>query len=351
MPTDLSVVRDWAPFTIDALGLVTLLGAESVDRVAGQLTHDKLTAWLPTLGTYVFADNRVIEPLAGFHLYNITDGIMATDLAGWFARWLLREDVTVCASTLRISWASTDPRPAPSKFRHLAETLLTYSLGVVGTLVPAVLAAVLRDWWGLANGIAIIASVLVRQACLRQHRAYIDRVETTTDISPEDVKLFVTLPDGRAVTVFTTRDILIECLLTTPRPARPRLYMATRAVGWGAFGLHVICLGMASLFSQLLCITLLLSVTVLMVWQIGQDRQRVGGLMLQRQDADLPFRAAAYARLDLTGDQEESMVLWNLFPHKKNAAWWSKYEKAKMSENGFKTWNTVLKEADVEKQV
>src|SRR5271156_582823 len=42
----------WAPFRIDALGLVTLLGAERVDQVVGRLAHHRLTSCLPLLGAF-----------------------------------------------------------------------------------------------------------------------------------------------------------------------------------------------------------------------------------------------------------------------------------------------------------
>jgi len=79
----LDTLQQWMPFRIDALGLVTILGNDRVDLVLGQLTHSSLTEWLPLLGAYTIVSNRIIEPLPGFNLYNITDGITASDLAGW----------------------------------------------------------------------------------------------------------------------------------------------------------------------------------------------------------------------------------------------------------------------------
>lgn len=55
----------------------------------------------------------------------------------------------------------------------------------------------------------------------------------------------------------------------------------------------------------------------------------------------MPFRAAAYADLDLTPSKEDSMVLWNPVPHRSSEVWWAKYRKAK-DEKSFGTWHVTL---------
>ena len=55
----------------------------------------------------------------------------------------------------------------------------------------------------------------------------------------------------------------------------------------------------------------------------------------------MPFRAAAYTRLNLTPAQEDSVVLWNLFFHRSSEYRWDKYWKAKEAQD-FGTRNTVF---------
>ncbi|KAI8935181.1 hypothetical protein NX059_007774 [Plenodomus lindquistii] len=338
MPWDIiASFRAWAPFRIDALGLVTILGAQGADRVLGQLTTNRYADWLPMLGSYIIANDQITEPLPSFSLHNITDGIVATDLAGWFCRWLLCQDFTMCSSSISI--AVTPPNATKRQKRQTGCAVAFGTLGLAAIILPAVI----RDWWGLANGIAMMLSVFVRQIVLDQNRLALKRAMKGVENAPDQqVKVFVTLPNGKAISLHTTRGIVIECLLTTPVPPHPRLYDVTRSVGWIAFGIHVVSLGMACLVTQLLVVALLTSSTIVACRQIGSDREHVGGcMMIKRADSHVPFRAAAYARLELTPAQEQSMVLWNLFPHRSNKVWWNKYKVTKASKN-FETWDQLL---------
>lgn len=334
------IIKQWEPFKIDALGLVTIMGAERTNRILGQLTHNTFTAWLPMLAAHIIANNDINSPIPGFSLYNITDGIVATDLTAWFARWLLNEDLKFSSSTVSVSATSSMPK----RIKSLGWDILSYALGLLN-LVPLVFSIALGDWWGFTNAVAVVVSVLVRQMVLGQNRLAIDRAADSDKIARQPVKVLVILPDGRAVAVRVTRDVLLNCLLTDPRPTHPRLYTAARAVGWAAFGIHVVALGMASLVCQLVTILLLILPTIVSAWEIGTDRRRIGRrLCLVREDADLPFRAAAYARLGLSATEQESMLSWNLFPQKSNEAWWTKYNEAKAT-NKFDKWSEMLSQS------
>src|SRR3954470_13781324 len=84
-------LSSWAQGTglkIDALGLVTLLGAEEMDRSIGRLVPSLYLDYLPLLGAFVVAGNRFVVKKPGSALCNISVGIMTTELAGWFSRWL-----------------------------------------------------------------------------------------------------------------------------------------------------------------------------------------------------------------------------------------------------------------------
>ena len=58
------ILNSWADSTglrIDALGLVTLLGAEKMDRSIGRLVTSRYFDYLPLLGAYTVAGNRITE--------------------------------------------------------------------------------------------------------------------------------------------------------------------------------------------------------------------------------------------------------------------------------------------------
>lgn len=94
----LSSVRKWSPFRIDALGLVTILGAEEVDKAVGRLIENPWVEYLPLLAAFVVAGNRFVQPSSGYVIYNISDGVMATDVAGWLSRWL---------GAQKLNWSNT----------------------------------------------------------------------------------------------------------------------------------------------------------------------------------------------------------------------------------------------------
>lgn len=174
----------------------------------------------------------------------------------------------------------------------------------------------------------MLASVAVRCIVQVENRRAIDlAVKNSEETSREEVKILVSLPNSKIVTIRTTRGIAIDCLLTTPRVRNPKLYNATRALAWVFFGVHIISLGMACLFSQIIAIVLLISATVIAARQIGMDRGHIGHRMnLERfDDSKHSFRAATYAQLKLSREEEESMVIWSLFPHRSNKKWWKKY--------------------------
>ncbi|KAK3052511.1 hypothetical protein LTR09_006365 [Extremus antarcticus] len=78
----------WSPFRLDALRLVTLLGADEVARAIGSWMHNSLTDYLPVLGAFKVVSDQIAAFEPGFSLYNISDGIWLTELAPWFTRWL-----------------------------------------------------------------------------------------------------------------------------------------------------------------------------------------------------------------------------------------------------------------------
>jgi len=116
--------------------------------------------------------------------------------------------------------------------------------------------------------------------------------------------------------------------------------------GWVAFACHVISLGMTCLFSQLLSVAVLIGGTVLKIYHYQDDKSRIGfALVLQRIDESRrDFRAATYARLQLSQKEEESMIQWNLFPHESNEQWWERYRQCTTEQKlgAFQIWDQLL---------
>lgn len=321
----LQYLRKWAPFQIDALGLITLLGADEVDRAVGRLTRSHVTDWLPFLGVYKISSNSITEPIPGFRLFNITDGLLASDVTGWFSRWLLHQNIHNASTTIRIG---RQQHPASRT------SLPSAVFGILALAPPVVLSLLLRDWWGVVNGIAMVISVLVRRLVLQENEKALDENATCAWKDPkkaeEEVKVFLETPFGDAATVFTSRRVVVRCLLTTPRPQNQTYYLSIRFFGWLAFAAQVISLGMSCLFVQILTVVIVCLSTVLVIWQVGSDEHCVGKqLLLTKAQAckGEESRSWAYMRLDLNDTEQDSMVAWSLFPQRSNSEWWDDYNK------------------------
>lgn len=318
----LYALREWSPFKIDALGIVTLLGAEELNLAVGRLVRNRLTENFPVLAAYIVANNTLSKPLSGFVIYNITDGIVATDMTPWFARWLTCAKVSYSSTSLVIS-VSNNPKATP-----LYADIFPGLLGGTVLVGFMALAVITGDWWGFVNCVAMAVSVIVRRLVVNQLCQGIDNQVGNINTDPSSVvKCFCTLPDGSGVTLILEREILVQCLLSEPRPPSPGLYEVSRVIGWVAFGCHVLALGMACLLNQILSVLLLLVTTVLVVRRIGDSETRIASrLQLRRLDSTVPgHRSTTYAKLALTSKEEASMLAWNLFPHRSNESWWKQY--------------------------
>lgn len=327
----------WAPFKIDALGLVSLLGANDVDRAIGQISRSQWTDYLPFVAGFVVASDSFRMPVPGFALYNISDGIYAIDIAGWFSRWLMSQGLTYNSSTLIIS--------VPQRYHIRRDCIIRpvwYGIAVAAVLV--ILPLLMADWWGLANSLALGTSVLIRCALLDMNRDAIDvSAENGISQSRTVVKTFWTLPNGSSVTIYVPRGVLTECLLNTPRVAKPRRYFGLRIGAWVAFSIHVVSLGMTALPNQMLAVSVLVASTVCVIVGVGTDKEMIGSrIVLHRTDHQgrNNSMAAVFARLKLCAAEEESMVAWKLMPHRRNEIWWRKYADCivQNNERAFDTW-------------
>lgn len=345
-------LRSWAPFKIDALGLVTILGAEEINRKVGRLCVSRVTEFVPLVAGQIIADNSFTSSIPGFTVHNITDGICATDVVGWFSRWLLCQKLTYNATTLTIG-------TIPSMLSVRASLRRAVLLGVGVLLSMILLASAIRDWWGLVNAISLVLSVFARFEILKANRNAIDtEADNASRQSSAIIKTFWKLPDGSCIALYTTRGILTECLLTTPKPADPRTYILSRAIAWGAFLIHILSLGMAALPSQLLCVGVLAASTACTVMRLGSDDEQIGTrLQIRRIDHYRPGQsgpmAAMFARLCLSEQEVESMIEWKIMPLLKHRVWWEKYRHFCAQNNiaAFDDWKRKETWVDFENRV
>ena len=201
--------KDWAPFYIDALGLITLLAAESLRQSISRLVYNPYAEYLPFLAAQIFADNTIANPVPGFTLYNITDGVLATDLSAWWTRWLLCQKLQYNATTLHVN-ALASQRPLITCHWVL---MVCMNFIVNGALI--VIPVLLGDWYGFASSVSIVTIIFARGYLLFSLRQSLDKLvddaEQAGQGRRDPVTLFLTVLNGRAVTIRTTRGITPMC--------------------------------------------------------------------------------------------------------------------------------------------
>lgn len=295
-----TILHDWHPFSIDALGLVTLLGAEEVNACIGRLVQSRWLEYMPLLAGFVIAGDRFRSKSPLFQLYNISSGIETTDMSFWFTRWILAQDFEITRSLVYWEIAET-----PRIWWYYYSTSFIISFCLTGFLV--VLAALTKDWYGLANAIAIVVSIIVRSSNLQANRSAIDRAvaqakplrgtyrhalqqrgdetQTSTPSTPLDesvnpcgkpwrheyAKVAIITSDAKVVTMFMPEQLIVPVFVGNPKPLNSRFYYICRMFGWTAFAIHVIALGMTKLVSQMYTVALLIIPTVLLCWKFGCD--------------------------------------------------------------------------------
>jgi hypothetical protein len=373
----LAHIKNWKPFQIDALGLVTLLGADEVNQSVGTLQHRRFTEYLPLLAAFVIAGDRFVTEQPGFVLYNLTDGITSTELQGWFTRWLMSQPVN--SATTVLEWK---PNTSSTRRYDLVAPLLSFVL-VMPLLVVTTL---IGDWYGVGNAAAIIISISTRVYLVSQRRRARDKVAnqknavttehaaTTNDAvtlkegtKTKDKRLCIIRSDGRMITCVVPHSVL-KTFVGNNRVKFHNLYHCARWLCWLALGVHMCILGMCSLFTQIYTVLLLVLstwwFTTDFVWDVRREKEHNSG---RPEDSTfkLPFnrewfveqidppkekekekekkdkngeteienldrRQIAWARMDLEEGEEEEMDRWNLFPIRaKNPKWWDEYERLK----------------------
>ena len=346
----LAHIRDWKPFTIDALGLVTLLGADEVNQSVGTLQRRRFTEYLPLLAAFVIAGDRFNAEQPGFVLYNLDAGITSTELKGWFTRWLMSQKVNNATTVLE--WQRLEV-----KWRW--EKPVAQALSFVLVMPLLVITVLVGDWYGVGNAVAIIFSILTRVYLLSQ-RCHIrdEAANPEKNKTDEEERLFVIRSDGRMVTLKVPESVRTTFVNQAAVP-RHRWYHYARWLCWVALGVQMCILGMCSLFTQIYTVLLLVLSTWWFTsdffWDIGRQRKpktsdgptvsiipfnrdwcvkqtdhqtetKVQGDVVVASDK----RQWAWARLNLTAAEEQAMRSWNLFPIEvKNDDWLLKYKNLK----------------------
>jgi hypothetical protein len=321
----LSGIKSWAPFKIDALGIITLLGSQNVRQSISCLSLSPLAEYLPILAPQIIADNSIAISIPGFMLYNITDGVAAMDLCAWWTNWLFCQSLSWNSSTFYISSSDSSGKVRASS---LTITYLLVVLNITLDVALIIIPVFLEDWYGFAASVGVVVTIITRVSVLSLFRRSLDTLVLQSMDDRNPVKLFILLPNGKAVTVLTTRGIATKCLLTEPRPQNNTLHLIIRSIHWTAFGVLVVCLGMACLCMQIIIVTVMLLATILVFHRICCDESRVGRyLKIEQVEGNYveDSRRRAYIRLDLSEEEEESMIRWHLFPMRSNNFWWTRY--------------------------
>jgi hypothetical protein len=68
--------------------ILTIFGAKEMNAAIGDLVQSSVTNWLPVLASYTVVNDDILKPEPGYVLYNITDGIVVTQVSARFTCWL-----------------------------------------------------------------------------------------------------------------------------------------------------------------------------------------------------------------------------------------------------------------------
>lgn len=335
----LHYIFKWTPFHIDALGIVTMIGAEQINQLVGRLVATRYSEYLPLLGAYVIASNSFTEAYSGFNLFNIPAGIMTTDIAGWFSRWCLAQDFSRgCSSvtwTVEGNW-SLDKR-ARRKRQSRFDTSIAILIGIVLNGYLLAFTALQGDWWGLANALSMVVSIIVRWYVTKKNRDAIDDV-VTEYYNPNETtaKCFVAFNDGKQINMYAPSSLVRPLFSDKPSVKDNYLswYFAARMAGWIGFAAHVITIGQAGLATQIITVFIIVVSTMVTVFKVGCDDSYVGSKLHAKITRPGPGestrRQDAFIHLDLNKAEERLMRKWGQMPLRHdtddNKRWWEEYE-------------------------
>ncbi|KAJ5505606.1 Aldo/keto reductase [Penicillium expansum] len=399
MPYPWNSLSSWSPFKIDALGLVTLLGADEVNSSVGRLAPSYWLEYMPLLASFIFANDRFRSKQAAFTLYNVSSGIVTGNLASWFTRWMQVQDFETSRSL--VYWEIAEvPQNKSGGF------IVAGIISFVFTGFLIVMTILANDWYGFANAVALAVLTGVRSYLLQANRNAIDRaVEAAKPLRttfagamnewrekmktdgdaiqpqqdskwrPEVVKILVAMPDSRIVTMFIPEHLLRPIFVTDVSPSSRWRYRLVQWVGWVAFSVHIVTLGMAQLAAQLYVVVIMVTSTVLICYGVGCDDSRIYKWWCEKSEGSSPpypvwagkrlkatvfewphhfefirskdgswsrrlstdiikrkqrstARQDLYAWLDLSPEEMGSLSDWHLLPHRRDHddSWWMDFD-------------------------
>lgn len=335
-------VLKWGPFHIDALGIVTMIGAEQVNQLVGRLVAGRYSEYLPLLGAYVIASNSFTDAYSGFALYNIHAGIMTTDIAGWFSRWCLAQDFSRgCTS---VTWTVEEKWSVEMQEKRKRQSVVDVSLALlIGIVLNGFLlafTALQGDWWGLANAESMVISIIVRYYVTKKNRDAIDNAVTEYyDRSDPIAKCFVAFNDGKQINMYAPSGLVRSLFIDKPRvrDTYTSWYFAARMAGWIGFAAHVITIGQAGLATQIITVFIIVVSTMMTVFKVGCDDSFIGSKLhaeiVSPKEGESERRQDAFIQLDLNEAEERLMRKWGQMPLKHNTdgniQWWEEYESKK----------------------
>lgn len=150
--------------------------------------------------------------------------------------------------------------------RNGAMTLImSRGVGLVALLPVSVIPILQGDWVGLANAAALQLAIITRALAVHLNREAIYHSVAqglrASERAREMVKVAITLPKGKLVTMYCQREIVKQTISTAPRPDAWK-YKTILGVSWIALGCHLVSIGMASLLDQICCVVVLVVLTI-----------------------------------------------------------------------------------------
>ncbi|KAL5337420.1 hypothetical protein BJX70DRAFT_399723 [Aspergillus crustosus] len=305
---------------------------------------------MPLLAGFVIAGDRFRVRNQSFHLYNITRGLYTYELAGWFTRWVQCQKFEAIRSIVYCEVISRPPR-------RTRETALAASLatGLLGFLFALTLLS--GDLYGLANTLALLVMVVGRVYMLHLNRRAIDCsiLRLASSSAADNAKTILVTPDSKVA------------------------YKCAQWVCWAAFAVHVVTPGMACLGMQIYTIALVTGASILLChgcdcddsvslqrcdpdgnrprkwytcmigtrlkatlveWRVNFEFKKSlpeAWVLCERSDSTAwekryARRMDLYAWLNLSQEEEDSLIKWDLIPHRrKHNDSWSTEFKAKQA--------------------
>ncbi|KAL4948820.1 hypothetical protein BDW69DRAFT_188915 [Aspergillus filifer] len=219
------------------------MSGKEMDIALGSLVPN-WAEMLSSFGSYVLANSDILKLQSGFALYNVTDGIAATDISS-------------CIS----------PRTIAGAFALFMPICYFF------------LATAINDQWGQINAAALVLMMLLKLTMLGLLRESVDdaaHIPKLLQELHEHVKVLATQPNGKVVTVLGPRMLFVDCLPIDDSRTVTSHYLFTGVIFATAMCFHIVALGMSKSPSQIFTLLVLALGTYLFVNQTGATRNMIG---------------------------------------------------------------------------